>query len=310
MSMNICGAPASWGVDDPKNPYLPPWQRVLSEASQAGYRAIELGPYGYLPIDADVVSEELKKNGLAIVAGTIFHDLVDPDNQESVLQAVDDICKLITDPKLPKLPRHEGQKFATPYMTVMDWGHDERDINAGDVENSPRMNDEEWGAFIKNVRAVCERANKWGVRPVIHPHAGGYLEFEDEIEKLIRDIPYGVAGLCLDTGHLYYDSMDPAIFLKKYADRLDYVHFKDVNDEVFHRVVKEHIRFFDGCGQGSMCPIGTGNLNYPEIKKTLEEIGYSGYITIEQERDPRNVETSLRDVKASVDYLKSVGYQI
>ncbi len=310
MSMNICGAPASWGVDDPKNPYLPPWQRVLSEASQAGYRAIELGPYGYLPIDADVVSEELKKNGLAIVAGTIFHDLVDPDNQESVLQAVDDICKLITDPKLPKLPRHEGQKFATPYMTVMDWGHDERDINAGDVENSPRMNDEEWAAFIKNVRAVCERANKWGVRPVIHPHAGGYLEFEDEIEKLIRDIPYEVAGLCLDTGHLYYDSMDPATFLKKYADRLDYVHFKDVNDEIFHRVVKEHIRFFDGCGQGSMCPIGTGNLNYPEIKKTLEEIGYSGYITIEQERDPRNVETSLRDVKASVDYLKSVGYQI
>ena len=35
-----------------------------------------------------------------------------------------------------------------------------------------------------------------------------------------------------------------------------------------------------------------------------------GYITIEQERDPRNQETSLRDIKASVDYLKSVGYQI
>ncbi len=310
MTMNICGAPASWGVDDPKNPYLPPWTRVLSEARQAGYRAIELGPYGYLPIDAEVVSEELKKNNLAIVAGTIFHDLVDPDNQESVLEAVDNICRLITDPKMPRLPRHEGQKFPTPYMTIMDWGHDERDINAGDIENSPRMNDEEWAAFIKNVRAVCERANTWGVRPLVHPHAGSYIEFEDEIEKLVRDIPYDVAGLVLDTGHLYYDGMDPAAFLKKYADRLDYVHFKDVNDEVYHRVVKEHIRFFDGCGQGSMCPIGTGNLNYPEIKKALEEIGYSGYITIEQERDPRNVETSLRDVKASVDYLKSVGYAI
>ena len=42
----------------------------------------------------------------------------------------------------------------------------------------------------------------------------------------------------------------------------------------------------------------------------LEDIGYSGYITIEQERDPRNVEGSLRDVKASVEYLKGVGYQI
>lgn len=310
MEIRICGAPCCWGVDDPKNPYLPPWQRVLSEASQAGYSAIELGPYGYLPIDVEAVSAELNKNGLAIVAGTIFHDLLDPANQESVLNAVDDICKLITDPKLPKLPMYEGQKFPTPYMTVMDWGHDERDYAAGHSDRSPRLNDEEWAAFMSNVRAVCERANKWGVRPVIHPHAGGYIEFSDEIEKVVRDIPYEVAGLCLDTGHLYYSDMDPVEYLTKYADRLDYVHFKDVDEKVYREVLGEHIRFFEGCGKGSMCPIGTGSLDYPAIRKCLEDIGYSGYITIEQERDPRNSDTSLRDVKASVDYLKSVGYQI
>ena len=132
-----------WGVDDPKNPYLPPWTRVLEEAGKAGYSAIELGPYGYLPIDAQLVADELKKNGLAIVAGTIFHDLLDPDNQESVLHAVDDICRLITDPKLPVLKTHNGQKFPTPYMTVMDWGHDERDYAAGHPDTAPRLSDEE-----------------------------------------------------------------------------------------------------------------------------------------------------------------------
>ncbi|MGM9613161.1 MAG: sugar phosphate isomerase/epimerase family protein, partial [Butyricicoccus sp.] len=161
-----------------------------------------------------------------------------------------------------------------------------------------------------NVRAVCERANEWGVRPVIHPHAGGYLEFSDEIEAMLDTIPYDVAGLCLDTGHLYYSGMDPVEWLKKYADRLDYVHFKDVNEKVYREVLGEHIRFFEGCGKGSMCPIGTGSLDYPAIRQALDDIGYSGYITIEQERDPRNSDTSLRDVKASVDYLKSVGYQI
>ena len=120
MAMQICGAPASWGVDTPENPYLPSWTKVLSEAHQAGYTAIELGPYGYMPIDAEVVAAELEKNQLAIVAGTIFHDLVDPANQPSVLEAVDNICRLITDPRLPKLPVMEGQKFPTPYMTVMD----------------------------------------------------------------------------------------------------------------------------------------------------------------------------------------------
>ena len=42
MSIQICGAPCCWGVDDPKNPYLPPWTRVLEEAGKAGYSAIEL----------------------------------------------------------------------------------------------------------------------------------------------------------------------------------------------------------------------------------------------------------------------------
>jgi inosose dehydratase len=310
MSIQICGAPCCWGVDDPKNPYLPPWQRVLKEAAQAGYSAIELGPYGYLPIDVPVVAEELNKNGLAIVAGTIFHDLLDPANQESVLKAVDDICRLITDPALPKLTTHDGQKFPTPYMTVMDWGHDERDYAAGHPDKAPRLSTEEWARFMGNVRAVCERANQWGVRPVIHPHAGGYIEFADEIEAVTRDIPYEIAGLCLDTGHLYYSGMNPVEWLKKYADRLDYVHFKDVDEKVYQEVLGEHIRFFDGCGKGAMCPIGTGSLDYPAIRQTLDEIGYAGYITIEQERDPRNADTSLRDVKASVDYLKSVGYQI
>ena len=310
MSMNICGAPSCWGVDDPKNPYLPPWQRVLKEAGLAGYRAIELGPYGYLPIDAEIVSAELQKNGLAIVAGTIFHDLLSPDNQESVLKAVDDICTLITAPVMPTLPRHDGQKFPTPYMTVMDWGHDERDYAAGHSDRAPRLSEPDWAMLMEHVRAVCERAATYGVRAVIHPHAGGYIEFADEIEALVRDIPYETAGLCLDTGHLYYSGMNPVAYLKKYADRLDYVHFKDVNESVYRDVMGEHIRFFDACGKGAMCPIGTGCLDYPGIKSALEEIGYSGYITIEQERDPRNASTSLRDVKASVEYLKSVGYQI
>lgn len=287
-----------------------PGRACWRKPAKPGYSAIELGPYGYLPIDAELVANELKKNGLAIVAGTIFHDLLDADNQESVLHAVDDICRLITDPKLPVLKTHDGQKFPTPYMTVMDWGHDERDYAAGHPDTAPRLSDEEWARFMGNVRAVCERANKWGVRPVIHPHAGGYIEFADEIAKVVRDIPYEVAGLCLDTGHLYYSHMDPVEYLKKYADKLDYVHFKDVNETVYRQVLGERIRFFDGCGKGAMCPIGTGSLDYPAIKQALADIGYAGYITIEQERDPRNSDTSLRDVKASVDYLKSVGYEI
>ena len=46
MSIKIASAPCCWGVDNPKNPFLPPWEQVFQEASQAGYEGIELGPYG------------------------------------------------------------------------------------------------------------------------------------------------------------------------------------------------------------------------------------------------------------------------
>lgn len=59
MTIHISTAPCCWGVDDVKNPYLPAWRDVLGEANEAGYRGIELGPYGYLPLDATVVATAL-----------------------------------------------------------------------------------------------------------------------------------------------------------------------------------------------------------------------------------------------------------
>lgn len=306
MTIKISGAPCCWGVDDPKNPYLPPWERVLSEASQAGYKGIELGPYGYIPMNIEQVQAELAKNDLTIIAGTIFDDLLSESNLENLLHQVDDICSLIT--KLPPAPQEEGQNFPTPYLTVMDWGHDERDYYAGHPDRAVRLSEKDWRRMMEHIRLISERAKTYGVRAVIHPHAGGYIEFEDEINQLLEDISYETAGLCLDTGHLYYSKMDPVEWLRKCADRIDYIHFKDIDLKVYDEVMNERIRFFDACGKGVMCPIGQGVIDYDSIHKLLQEINYHGYITIEQERDPRNSDTSLRDVKQSVDYLKSVGY--
>ena len=251
MAIHITGAPCCWGVDDVKNPYLPPWKKVLEEAGQAGFSAIELGPYGFLPLDIDVVSAELKKNGISIVAGTIFDDLLAEENYQPVLKQVDDICAIIT--KLPPLKSEEGQRYPTPYLTVMDWGHDERDFAAGHPDKAPRLSDDDWQRMMNHIRGIADAAKKWNVRAVVHPHAGGYIEFADEIDKVMEDLPAEVVGLCLDTGHLRYSQMDPVEWLRKYADRLDYIHFKDINEKVYNEVLNEHIRFFEGCGKGAMC---------------------------------------------------------
>lgn len=305
--ITITSAPCCWGVDDVDNPYLPPWERVLDEAAQAGFGGLELGPYGYIPLEIDRVSRALAKHGLVIVAGTIFDNLVARENRAALLRQTDEICALIT--ALPKPPTHAGQRFDAPYLTIMDWGHDARDYAAGHSDRAERLNAADWADMVANIDAIATLAReKYGVRAVIHPHAGGNIEFGDELERITSDVSPEVAGLCLDTGHLAYAGMDPIETLRRYWDRVDYIHFKDIDPKVFDAVMREHIRFFDACAKGVMCPIGRGNIDYPGIRLLLTELGYGGYITIEQERDPRNTGSILDDLCASRAYLSQAGF--
>jgi inosose dehydratase len=223
------------------------------------------------------------------------------------VRQTDEICALIT--SLPRPENHPGQRFAAPYLTVMDWGHDERDYAAGHPDRAPRLDQEAWDGMVANVRAIAERAHdRYGVRAVIHPHAGGYIEFEDELDRIAEDVPEEVAGLCLDTGHMDYSGMDPIASLRRYANRTDYIHFKDIDAAKYADVMNRHIRFFDACAEGVMCPIGRGRTDYSGLHELLSEIGYGGYITIEQERDPRNSNGVLADLAASREFLRGAGF--
>ncbi|TCV69346.1 TIM barrel protein [Neorhizobium sp. S3-V5DH] len=303
----ITTAPCCWGVDDVRNPHLPAWEKVLDEATAAGFGGLELGPYGYLPLDLAIVSDALNKRSLKVVAGTIFDDLVSPGNRENLLRQTEEICALIT--MLPQPETYPGQRFKAPYLTVMDWGHDERDYAAGHSDRAPRLDPVAWYGMIGNIRAIATLArDRFGVRVTIHPHAGGYIEFADELEKIVTDIAPQLAGLCLDTGHMAYSGMDPVETLRRYWDRVDYIHFKDIDAKVFQEVMGERIRFFDACGKGVMCPIGRGSIDYAAVRRLLTELGYGGYITVEQERDPRNAGSILDDLAASRAFLHRMGF--
>jgi inosose dehydratase len=233
--------------------------------------------------------------------------LVSLQNRENLVRQANEISAFIT--ALPRPETHSGQRYPAPYLTVMDWGHDERDYAAGHSDRAPRLDPEAWKGMVANVRAIAERARDgYGVRAVIHPHAGGYIEFEDELDRVAEDVAGAVAGLCLDTGHLDYSGMDPVNMIRRYADRTDYIHFKDIDGAKYADVMGRRIRFFDACAEGVMCPIGDGRIDYSGLHALLAEIGYGGYITIEQERDPRNTDSVLTDLAASRDFLRRTGF--
>ncbi|CAO98420.1 TIM barrel protein [Erwinia tasmaniensis] len=307
MTIYIANAPCSWGVDDPKNPYLPPYEKVLKEAAQAGYKSIELGPWSYLPTDPTLLTSQLNQYGLSLVAGTLFDDLVSEANFPAMLELTHNICRNLA--KVPTAANAHAAHLQTPYLVIIDFGHPGRARLAGQYHQAERLSDDDWQRMMRHITEISRIAQEqYGVRPVIHPHAGGCIEYADEIERLVQDIPHSVAGLCLDTGHLYYSAMDPVVWLGRYFERIDYIHFKDVNEAVFRDVIARRLDFFTACAEGVMCPIGKGAIDYPAIRVLLAERHYQGWVTIEQERDPRDAGGSLHDVTESLRYLKSIGF--
>jgi inosose dehydratase len=74
--IRVGSAPDSWGVWFPDDPQQVPWHRFLDEAAAAGYTAVELGPFGYLPTSPEQLRDELGRRGLTLTgatAGTHLH---------------------------------------------------------------------------------------------------------------------------------------------------------------------------------------------------------------------------------------------
>ncbi|MGF1749232.1 TIM barrel protein [Vibrio cionasavignyae] len=295
MNNFIACAPCCWGVESATNVHNPLWTTVITEGKSAGYQGLELGPYGYMPLEGDRVSAAMVESGLRICAGTIFEPLSSFEHKESILARAHDLCSML-------------KRIGSKKVVVIDCVNDRRSACAGLSDEAPRLDEQRWGTMMQTIREVATIAAHYGVRPVVHPHAGGYIEYRDEIDRMLADLTHHEVGLCLDTGHLHYAGMDPAQSLIEYASRLEYVHFKDINQAVFTQVIQNKVGFWQACAQGVMCPIGEGVIDYAAVYSALSQIGYSDWITIEQERDPKHSAGTLNDIKQSRDYLLEKGF--
>jgi inosose dehydratase len=77
---------------------------------------------------------------------------------------------------------------------------------------------------IENCGIVCEVMQSEGLRPLHHSHVGGVFETEEEIVALLDGLGRDVIGFGPDTGHLRWVGIEPAPFIKRYADRFGGIH--------------------------------------------------------------------------------------
>ncbi len=166
--------------------------------------------------------------------------------------------------------------------------------------------EERFQLIAKFFAPFLAEAAEYGMTLHHHIHLGQLVETNEDVDIMLRYMPE--MGILLDTGHLAAAGGDMLRVVRDHGDRVRHVHLKD---------------FYQGdpdwdCKQPNFednyfVPLGEGNcgLDFAALLRTLDEIGYDGWVSCELDplpalmkggRSPREL------IQQNREYLRSVGY--
>jgi sugar phosphate isomerase/epimerase len=163
--------------------------------------------------------------------------------------------------------------------------------------------DDDYRRAADSLKPVVSMVRGYGLKPYHHAHLESMIETVDEAEKLLALLPD--LSLLLDTGHLAAGGCDPLDAVKRLGHRIGHVHLKDfwVKDPANYRRGEGKMwddMTFEELGQGNM------GIDFAAILKGLEDVGYDGWVSIEQDRTTKHF--APETARLNREYLRSLGY--
>jgi inosose dehydratase len=277
VTVHVANAPVSYGVFELTigEPGLPRPQEVLDAVAAAGYDGIDLGPLGFLGL-AHELPPRLERLGLGLAGGYValrFTESEDLVEDLEVLDATLDVFDAVRAGNADRLPK----------PTLADAGSPARVANPGRGQDLPEITLDErgWKQLAAGVTEAVARCRDRGFEPTFHHHTSTYVEAPQEIERLLEltDV-----GLCLDTGHLLLGGGDPLDAVAKWGERVNHLQIKDVRLEIVRQVVAERAGMRSVWERGAFCALGEGDLDTDGFLDAVRELGYQGWIVVEQDR--------------------------
>jgi len=288
--------PDSWGVWFADDPLQTPWQRFLDEVADVGYEWLELGPYGYLPTDPARLADELGRRGLKTAGGTMH-------GHSGLHRAGDRPDILGATRKVAALTAAMG---ATDLVFVPVPGY--RDDKTGGWLEPAELDAGQWRTLIGASNELGKMlAEEYGLRLRFHPHADSHVETQAQTERFLDETDPRFVSLCLDTGHLAYRHADSVAIIRRYADRIGYVHVKQMDPAVVATADRDGLAFGQAVAMGASCEPPAGEPAIEEVAKALEELDRDMFVVVEQDMYPVQFDVPKPIAQRTRDYLRGVG---
>ena len=272
-NLHLGTAPDSWGVWFPDDPRQVPWRQFLDEAAAAGYTAVELGPFGYLPTNPEQLRDELGRRDLTLTgatAGTALHR-----GDAALTDALAD-CRQVA-----------GLLAAmdAPYLITLPAMY--TDLYTGELTEPADLTDEQW-TLLGDGHSELGRVllDETGVRQVFHPHADAHVDGNASINRFLEITDPATVSLCLDTGHVAYAGGDNQAIVAEHADRIGYVHLKSIDPQVLVKVRREGMSFADAVQAGAMVEPDAGEPDMPALLAKLNALGVPLWAIVEHDLYP------------------------
>ncbi len=153
----------------------------------------------------------------------------------------------------------------------------------GRVSGDDETHDDVWNRSIVEIRKLLPLASRLGIRILIENVWNGFCETAEQARDYIDaiDSPW--------VGH-YYDIGNH----QKFGPAEDWIRV------LGRRIVKLDAKDWgkDKGGSGFDCKLGEGDVNWKEVRRALDEIGYTGWATAELAGGPK---AYLADVEARMN---------
>ena len=290
-------APINWSNDD--DPHLGgdiSFEQCIKEMSECGYIGCEIG--SKFPKDAHILKSKLEPLNLQVTSAWYSTYFTEDGKYRSTLSNYLDHLSLLNN-------------LGAKYINIAECGHSIQGLQqAIKGDHKPVFTPKQWDLLIQGLHQLGRIAYDYNMTIVYHFHMGTGVQNREEIDFLMKHTCPDLVSLLLDTGHAYFANIDPFDLMNAYADRIKYIHLKDVRSDILDLVQKQNLCFMDSVRQGIFTVPGDGCLDFQKIFKALNDNNYDGWLIVEAEQDPEKADPKIYAKSARKFITECMRYSI